>query len=50
MKREEKFPIDWEWLKQQELIKETQYVKHVRLKSPLTVKVDGRKRSGVIFK
>ena len=50
MRREEKFPIDWEWLKQQELIKEIQYVKHVRLKSPLTVKVDGRKRSGVIFK
>lgn len=50
MKRQEKFPIDWEWLKQQELIKETQYVKHVRLKSPLTVKVDGRKRSGVIYK
>jgi hypothetical protein len=50
MKREEKFPIDWEWLKQQELIKKTQYVKHVRLKSPLTVKVDGRKRSGVILK
>jgi len=50
MKREEKFPIDWKWLKQQELIKETQYVKHVRLKSPLTVKVDGRKRQGVIYK
>jgi len=50
MRREERFPIDWEWLKQQELIKETQFVKHVRLKSPLTVKVDGRKRSGVIFK
>ena len=50
MKREEKFPIDWEWLKQQKLIKETQYVKHVRLKSPLTVKVDGRKRRGIIYK
>jgi hypothetical protein len=50
MKREEKFPIDWEWLKQQELIKETHYVKHIRLKSPLTVKVDGRKRQGVILK
>jgi hypothetical protein len=50
LKREEKFPIDWEWLKQQELIKETQYVKHIRLKSPLIVKVDGRNRSGVIFK
>ncbi|MGD2091045.1 MAG: PEP/pyruvate-binding domain-containing protein [Candidatus Aminicenantes bacterium] len=50
MKREEKFPIDWDWLKQQELIKETQYVKHIRLKSPLTVKVDGRKRLGVILK
>jgi len=50
MKREETFPIDWEWLKQQALIKETQYVKHVRLKSPLIVKVDGRKRRGVIYK
>ncbi len=50
MKREEKFPIDWEWLKQQELIKETQYVKHVRSKSPLIVKVDGQKRQGVILK
>lgn len=50
MRREGRFPVDWEWLKQQELIKETQYIKHVRLKSPLTVKVDGYKRSGVIFK
>ena len=50
MKRAGKFPLDWEWLKQQELIKETKYVKHVRLKSPLAIKVDGRKRQGVILK
>jgi hypothetical protein len=50
MKKDEKYPIDWEWLKQQELVRETNYVRHVRLKSPLTVKVDGRKRQGVIYK
>ncbi|UCH93801.1 MAG: hypothetical protein JSV88_26525 [Candidatus Aminicenantes bacterium] len=50
MKIEERFPIDWEWLKQQELIEEGKYIKHVRLKSPLSVKVDGRKRQGVIYK
>jgi hypothetical protein len=50
MKINEKFPLDWEWLKQQKVIKETKYVKHVRLKSPLAIKVDGRKRQGVIYK
>ncbi len=44
------FPIDWLWLKEQQVVQEGQYVKHVRLKSPLTIKVDGRKRFGVILK
>ncbi len=44
------FPIDWEWIKSQPVVRVLQYVRHVRLNSPLTVKVDGRKRKGAIFK
>jgi hypothetical protein len=44
------FPIDWQWLKEQQIINRGTYVNHVQLKSPLLVKVDGRKRRGVIFK
>lgn len=50
LKKECKFPIDWEWLNKQRLLFQGDYIRHVRLKSPLLVKVDGRKRSGVIFK
>ncbi len=42
--------LDWEWLDQQECILETEYVKHVKLNKPLTVKVDGRSGRGVIVK
>lgn len=48
--RDDTFPIDWGWLEKQTVVYEGNYVKHVRLSSPLTVKVDGRKRKGVIFK
>lgn len=44
------FQIDWAWLKKQDKIEETPYVKHVKLKYPLTVKVDGRTGRGVILK
>jgi hypothetical protein len=50
IKKGDRFPIDWEWLKQQRVIDEGKHVKHVRLKSPISIKVDGRKRRGVIFK
>lgn len=50
MKVGETFPIDWEWLNRQEVVKEGKYIKHIRLKSPLSVRVDGRKRHGVIYK
>jgi hypothetical protein len=37
-------------LEQQPMVREGKYVRHVRPASPLTVKVDGRKRMGVILK
>lgn len=50
LKQGDNFPIDWRWLKEQQIVQDGEYVKHVRLKSPLTIKVDGRKRLGVILK
>jgi hypothetical protein len=44
------FSIDWEWLAKQQMMTSLQYVRHVRLSDPLTIKVDGRKGKGVILK
>lgn len=45
-----KFAIDWEWLNNQTLVNETEFVRHVKLNNPLKIKVDGRKGLGVIKK
>lgn len=42
--------IDWKWLNQQKVVSELSYTKHVKLSSPLLVKVDGRKGKGVVLK
>jgi len=44
------YKIDWNWLEQKETVYETDYIKHVKLNSPLQVKVDGRTGRGVIIK
>ena len=46
----EQYRIDWKWLASQEVIDETQFIRHVRSKAPLTVHVDGRNSRGVICK
>jgi Pyruvate phosphate dikinase, AMP/ATP-binding domain len=43
-----KYKIDWEWMERQEIVAESDYVKHIRFENPLTVKVDGRTGRGVI--
>ncbi|MBM4169357.1 MAG: hypothetical protein FJ215_09400 [Ignavibacteria bacterium] len=43
------FQIDWPWLDRQEIRQETQFIKHVRARKPLIVKVDGRTGRGVIL-
>jgi len=42
------YKIDWDWLSQQKVINETQFIRHVRSSAPLIIKVDGRKGRGVI--
>jgi len=41
--------IDWPWLAAQPVLKETEYVVHIRLPRPFTLKVDGRKRLGILL-
>jgi len=48
--KNEEYPVDWNWLTGQELIEETNYVRHIRLTKPLTIKVDGKSGKGVILK
>jgi hypothetical protein len=44
----DKYKIDWEWLNRQPAARETGYVRHVRLASPLKIMVDGTTSRGVI--
>lgn len=44
-----KYPINWEWFGSQPVVAETDFVRHIRLPSPLKVRVDGRNRRGVIL-
>ena len=41
-------PIRWDWLEQQETVRETRFVKWIRSGSPLEVAVDARRRRGVV--
>ncbi|HVG08859.1 MAG TPA: PEP/pyruvate-binding domain-containing protein [Thermoanaerobaculia bacterium] len=42
--------VDWDWLGAQPALSETAHVRHLRLESPILVKMDGRKGEGVILK
>ncbi len=43
-----KFEINWDLINSQEIINNKQFVKHVRFKTPLNVKIDGRIGKGII--
>jgi hypothetical protein len=45
----DKLKIDWDWLDQQKAVSETDFIRHVKLSSPLRIKIDGRSSLGVIF-
>ena len=42
--------IDWQWLQSMPTFNETKFIRHVRLKIPVTMKVDGRSMCGAIIK
>ncbi|MFH1686550.1 MAG: PEP/pyruvate-binding domain-containing protein [bacterium] len=44
------YRIDWVWLEKQRVIAQTEFVRYVRADAPLTVRLDGRSRRGVILR
>lgn len=46
----DKYPVDWDWLKAQAVVQEFGFVRHIRTKKPLAVKVDGKSGRGVIIR
>jgi hypothetical protein len=42
--------LDWDWLNSIETVSETEFVRHVRLKRPLNILIDGRNGKAVVFK
>jgi hypothetical protein len=50
LKHTGKYKINWNWLNQQKVVNEMEFIRHVKLLAPLTVKVDGRSGVGVIKK
>jgi len=43
------YRIAWEWLDGQSAVSETRFLRHVRLAAPLEIRVDGRRRRGLIL-
>ena len=41
--------INWDWLKEQRVLKMTRFISHVRLNNPIKVRVDGRSGKGAIY-
>lgn len=44
------YQVDWNWLETQPEVQRTDFVRHVRTKSPLSIKIDGRSSRGIIQK
>ncbi len=42
--------IDWEWLRARPAAFETEFLRHVRLETPLRVEVDGRRGKGAVLR
>ncbi len=45
-----RYAIDFDWLAARPVVRESELVRHVRLSSPLVVRVDGRSGRGVVMK
>ncbi len=41
--------INWNWMKSQSSVKETEFLRHIQLENPLEIRVNGRNRTGIIF-
>ena len=46
----ESHKLDWNWIRKQKPVTDLEYVSHIRLQDPLTVRIDAHKREGMILK
>jgi hypothetical protein len=44
------YQVDWDWLGTQSEVQRTDFIRHVRTKAPLSIKIDGRSSRGIIQK
>jgi hypothetical protein len=42
--------FDWEWVDSLPAVSETEFIRHVKLEKPMTLKIDGRQSRCVIIK
>ncbi len=42
--------IDWDWLRAQPAIEETQFTRYLRFEKPITIKINGHQNKGIILK
>jgi hypothetical protein len=42
--------IDWDWLRAQEAEEKLTFTRHLRFSDPITVRINGHKNQGVVFK
>ena len=42
--------VDWDWLKDHKYKKNLEFIKHIKLKKPLRIKLDGRKGKAIVLK
>lgn len=42
--------VDWNWLSSQVPFHQTEYLRHIRLETPVELRIDGRKGRGVVYK
>jgi len=45
-----KHQLDWKWLSEQKEIQKTKYLRHIELKSPLGIKIDGKSGRAIVLK
>jgi hypothetical protein len=50
LQHEGPYRIDWQWLSEQPAVRETDFIRHIRLDAPIVIHVDGRSGRGVILR
>ena len=42
--------IDWDWLEDKTAVNDLTYVRHIKIKKPLKIKIDAKRKEGIILK